>query len=77
MPPAVSSVSTLEDRNISSLITSESDRALEQLWKDPNAKIDDFAKSFKQLRKDLDTGTLQHNALVVSQVSKQVGILGT
>ena len=76
MPPAVSSVSTLEDRNISPLTASESDRALEQLWKDPNAKIDDFTKSFEQLRRDLDTGTLQHNALVVSKVSTQVGILG-
>ena len=54
----------------------KSDRALEQLWKDPNAKINDFTKAFEQLRKDLDTGTLQHNALVVSKVSTQVGILG-
>ena len=54
----------------------KSDRALEQLWKDPDAKINDFAKAFEQLRKDLDTGTLQHNALVVSKVSTQVGILG-
>ena len=54
----------------------ESDRALEQLWKDPNAKIKDFTNAFEQLRKDLDTGTLQHNALVVSKVSTQVGILG-
>ena len=76
MPPAVSSVSTLEDRDISPLTPGTSDRALEQLWKDPNAKIDDFTKSFEQLRRDLDTGTLQHNALVVSKVSTQVGVLG-
>ena len=54
----------------------KSDRALEQLWKDPNAKIDDFTKSFEQLRNDLDTGTLQYNAIVVSKISREVGILG-
>ena len=73
---AASPVSTLEDRTVSSLTASESDRALEQLWKDPNAKIDEFTKSFEQLRHDLDTGTLQYNAIVVSKVSRQVGILG-
>ena len=73
---AISLVSTLEDSDISSLTTSESDKALEQLWRDPNAKIDEFTKSFEQLRKDLDTGTLQHSAIVMSKVSTQVGILG-
>ena len=52
------------------------DRTLRQLWENPGSKIDDFTKAFEQLRKDLDTGTLQHNAIVVSKVSKQVGILG-
>ena len=57
-------------------INTESDRTLRQLWENPGSKIDDFTKAFEQLRKDLDTGTLQHNALVVSKVSTQVGILG-
>ena len=77
MPPAVSSVSTLEDHNISPLTASESDRALEQLWKDPNAKIDDFTKSFEQLRSDLDTGTLQYNAIVMSKALEGVETLGS
>ena len=73
---AASPVSTLEDRTVSSLTASESDRALEQLWKDPNAKVDDFARSFKQLRQGLVTGVLQYDITVVSKISRQVGIIG-
>ena len=51
-------------------------RALRQLWENPGSKIDDFSKSFEQLRNDLDTCTLQHSAIVMSKVSTQVGILG-
>ena len=53
-----------------------SEQAIEQLWKDPDSKIQEFIDAFTQLRKDLDTGTIQHVAIVLSKVSEKVDILG-
>ena len=52
------------------------ERVAQQLWKDPAAKIDEFIGAFKQLRVDLDTGTLQQNTIVTSKISDVVKVLG-
>ena len=52
------------------------ERVAQQLWKDPAAKIDEFTEAFRQLRVDLDTGTLQQNAIVTSKISEVVKVLG-
>ena len=52
------------------------ERVTQQLWKDPAAKIDEFTEAFKQLRVDLDTGTLQQNTIVTSRISEGVEVLG-
>ena len=53
-----------------------SEQAIEQLWKDSDSKIKEFIDAFTQLRKDLDTGTIQHVAIVLSKVAEKVDILG-
>ena len=52
------------------------ERVVQQLWKDPAAKIDEFTEAFRQLRVDLDTGTLQQNTIVTSKISEGVKVLG-
>ena len=52
------------------------ERVAQQLWKDPVAKIDEFIGAFKQLRVDLDTGTLQQNTIVTSKISEVIKVLG-
>ena len=55
---------------------SDPERAAQQLWKDPAAKIDEFTEAFDRLRVDLDTGTLQQNTIVTSKISEGVKVLG-
>ena len=52
------------------------ERVAQQLWKDPAAKTDEFTEAFKQLRVDLDTGTLQQGTIVTSKISEVVKVLG-
>ena len=52
------------------------ERVVQQLWKDPAAKIDEFTEAFRQLRIDLDSGTLQQTTIVTSKISEDVEILG-
>ena len=52
------------------------ERVVQQLWKDPAAKIDEFTEAFDRLRVDLDTGTLQQNTIVTSKISEGVQVLG-
>ncbi|KAK7685647.1 hypothetical protein QCA50_010991 [Cerrena zonata] len=47
-------------------------RILEQLWKDQESKLREFMAAFKNLQKDLDSGTLQHNTFVTSRISEDV-----
>ena len=53
-----------------------SGRVAQQLWNDPATKIDEFTDAFRQLRIDLDTGTLQQTTIAISKISKDVEILG-
>ena len=52
------------------------ERVAQQLWKDPATKIDEFTGAFKQLRVDLNTGTLQQGTIVTSKISEVVKVLG-
>ena len=52
------------------------ERVAQQLWKDPTTKIGEFTEAFRQLRVDLDTGTLQQNTIVTSRISEGVDVLG-
>ena len=50
---------------------------MQQLWKDPAAKIEEFADAFNKLRDDLGMGTLQQTVIITSKISGDVQVLGT
>ena len=49
---------------------------MQQLWKDPATKIEEFTEAFNKLRDDLGMGTLQQNVIVTSKISGGVQVLG-
>ena len=64
-------------RNLNMQITCRVERVAERIYKDQDAKIQQFTEAFGRLRGDLDTGMLQQAVFVTSKILENTNISGT
>ena len=63
-------------RNLNMQITGRVERLAERIYKDQDAKIQQFTEAFQKLRGDLDTGMLQQAVFVTSKILENTNISG-